>query len=671
MKNKGIPFVEQHIEKLVLGAAGVVFLSVLAWQVLGTHNNVKLDGRDAAPSEIDEALATRTQALASKLDQPAPPLQDKLGDRLKPQADAFASRLGSAVAPKGELPRIEAALASVLESEGAAVGQPFHVPEFPALAMRPTMQFYDTIESAVVEKTADLKRVFASERGPFDVNWTTPSAVINVKAMRDELASSSNGAQIPGFWYRSRLSVIDIEFQRERRLENGSWGEATIVASLPGQFSFRTEIAKGADAPLRDAVMTYLGDKASQRQLLQPDFYPTKRSNFDPAALLADDTSGEVESKPAVDPAQAKLAAEIAAKKQAVAKLAVQIKRLKEELEDIGGPLEEPGKDDKKDDKKGGGGGGSGGGGGMSRPGGGLGGGGMTGKRTPGEDAAKEKRISLTKKLRSLEDRASKMEKDLASKLEEAGMSASAAPAVAVASSDLSTADSIVVWAHDLGVKAGQEYRYRAVAKVYNPFFTNGALLVDAQRKLSESFTLSSPVSEWGQPVRVLPPVMFFVTDAQVGEGKLGMGQAKVEIWRYFDGERRKQAFTVQPGDAVGGGRLVDNIEFDTGYFVVDIYAESSGDRGGADRKPSAVVVVQNTLGDRYELRLPSDDSVSTVRKTFEVELESAKLASSKQEAESDTKSAPPKAPGGSGSSGGNGRDGDPKYGPKGGAETP
>jgi hypothetical protein len=242
---------------------------------------------------------------------------------------------------------------------------------------------------------------------------------------------------------------------------------------------------------------------------------------------------------------------------------------------------------------------------------------------------------------------------------------------VAVASSDLASADSIVVWAHDLGVKAGQEYRYRAVAKVYNPFFTNGALLVDAQRKLADSFTLSSPVSEWSQPVRVLPPVLFFVTDAQAGEGKLGMGQAKVEIWRYFDGERRKQSFTVQPGDALGGGKTVDGIEYDTGYFLVDVYAESSGDRGSADRKPSTVVVVQNTLGDRYELRLPSDDSVSTVRKNFEVELESAKLASSKQEAESDTKSTPPKAPGGSGSSGGNGRDGDPKYGPKGGAGAP
>ena len=32
MKNKGIPFIEQHIEKFVLGAAGAVFFSVIAWR---------------------------------------------------------------------------------------------------------------------------------------------------------------------------------------------------------------------------------------------------------------------------------------------------------------------------------------------------------------------------------------------------------------------------------------------------------------------------------------------------------------------------------------------------------------------------------------------------------------------------------------------------------------
>ena len=85
--------------------------------------------------------------------------------------------------------------------------------------------------------------------------------------------------------YRDRWRA---EFQRERRLADGSWGESTVVTPLPGQFSFRPEIAKGADAGLRDAAFNYLTDKSQQRQILQPDFFATKRSNFSPAMLVAE-----------------------------------------------------------------------------------------------------------------------------------------------------------------------------------------------------------------------------------------------------------------------------------------------------------------------------------------------------------------------------------------------
>ena len=678
MKNKGIPFIEQHIEKFVLGAAGAVFFSVIAWQVLGTHNNVKLDGRDAAPSEIDEALATRTQALAQKLEQPAPAIDEKLGDRLKPQASSYASALGGKVAPQTDLPRIEAALASVLQSEGATVGQPFHDPRFPALAMRPTLQVSDTIEASVLEQQPDLKKRFSSSSGPFDINWTIPSAVIDAKSLRDELASSARGAQIPGFWYRSTLFVIDIEFERERKLDNGSWGEPTMVQPLPGQFSFRPELAKGADAGLRDSAFNYLTEKANQRQLLQPDFYATKRGNFSPALLLSEGSSeGDARSD---DPEKAKLDDEIRRLKKELNKRSIDAKRIKEELESIGGPLEDTSKEDKKreeerkkdEERDRGGGGGSGGG--LGRPGGGLGGGlggGMSGgKNNPGESANKERRIKLTKTLKDLEKRVASAEESLAKKLEAAGMSSSALKAPQAASSDVTTADQLVVWAHDIGVSAGEQYRYRAVAKVYNPFFTNSALLVDSQKKLGDPFTLATAASDWSEAFRVSPPIAFFVVDAQAGEGRLGTGQATVEVFRYYDGERRRERFTIQPGDSIGGGRTRDGVEFDTGYFLVDVYADPSIERGGTDRRPGAVAVVQNALGDRYEIRIPKDELGHPLRLDFEDEIELAKAdADAKKGGEKDAgktdapKGDAPKGPSGSGSGGG--RDGDPKYGPQ------
>lgn len=674
MKNKGIPFIEQHIEKLVLGAAGAVFFSVVAWQVLGTHNNVMLDGRDAAPSEIDEGLVTRTQSLAQKLEQSGAPIQEKLGDRLKPQADSFAGVLGSAVAPKGDLPAVEPSLASILQSEGATSGQPFHVPKFPTLAMRPTIQVSDTIDATVIEQQSALKSMFTSATGPFDVTWTIPSAVIDVKSMRTELESTSTGAQIPGFWYRSTLFIIDVEFQRERKLADGSWGESTPVQALSGQFSFRPEIAKGADAGLRDAAFNYLTDKSAQRQILQPDFYLTKRSNFSPALLLSEDNASEA-SERSEDPVKAKLDDEIRRLRKDLARNGVETKRMQEDLEELGGPLEEAPKDDKKknDDKENGGTGGKGGGGGgLGRPGGGLGGsaGGMDGRNKPGDAANRDRRIQLTKRLKKLQTDGANKSASLAKKLEEAGVSASASTAKSAASSDLATADTLVVWAHDLSVKAGELYRYRAVAKAYNPFFTNGSLLVDDQKKLADGFTLNTVASAWNEGFRVSPPIAFFVVDAQAGEGRLGVGQATVEIFRYFDGERRRDRMTIQPGDAIGGGRNKDGVDFDTGFFLVDVYADPSTERSGTDRRPAAVAVVQNSLGDRYEIRIPKDDASSQTRTDFEDEIELAKAdkeqgqGAAKDDGKDDGKGAgkptPPKGPG---SGSGGGRDGDPNYG--------
>jgi hypothetical protein len=662
MKNKGIPYIEQHIEKFVLGAAGAVFFSVVAWQVLGTHNNVTLDGRNARPSEIDEALASRTQLLREKLDQPAPSLSETLGDRLKPQADAFASKLGSAVSPQGLLPTIEPALASVLQSDGATAGKPFHVPEFAPMSMRAAIQVSDTVDQAAIEKDEQAKKFFSS--GNYDLTWVVPSATLDVAQIRKELASSEKGAAIPQFWYQSSVFVIDVEFERERRLPDGSWGEASVVAPLAGQFSFRPEIAKGADAGLRDSAFSYLADKASQRKILQPDFFPTRGSKFSPEMVLEEKIVVESASE---DPEKAKVEDELRRLRKDVNKWTIEVTRLKEELEGLGGPLEDTSKEDKRreeerkrDEERNRGNGGTGGG--LGRPGGGLGGaaGGMEGgRRKPGDEANKERRIRLTKTLKEREAKLGRAQEDLAKKQEAAGVVAESVKIADAGSSNLDKTDSVVVWAHDLQVMPGEQYRYRAVTKVYNPFFTYGTLLVADQKKLGDAFTLSTVTSEWSEPYRVTPPVEFFVVDAQAGEGRLGTGQATFEVFRYVDGERRVQRFIVQPGDVIGAAKDASSADFSTGFFLVDVYADPSIERSGTDRRPTAVAVVQNAVGDRYQIRIPKEDAADGRRRDLLDEIELAKSGAdgndegaSTDGAQGDGKGAP-RGPGGAAGGGG------------------
>ncbi|MFZ9880763.1 MAG: hypothetical protein ACO3QC_05115 [Phycisphaerales bacterium] len=672
MKNKGIPFIEQHIEKIVLGVAGAVFFSVVAWQFLGSPNSVKLDGASVAPGDLDAALEGKTSVLSSKLSAPQAPLSTQLADKVKPAEPLYGAAIAKSLSPSSSLPTIEPRLALALQSDGATGGQLFHVPRFAAVAMRETRQLSDSLDAAYVEKDADLKAKFPATGAWIDVTWTVPSAVLDLAQIRSELGSSRDGMQVPGIWHRDSLFIIDVAFEREREMADGSWGSREVVEALPGAFSFRPEIAKGADAGLRDGAFTYLAEKSNQLQIIQPDFLPTKSGNFSAGLMLADDGGGAAGEDPDIRRLRKQLARQNA-----------DIQRLEDELKEIGGPLEDTSKEDKKKEEqrqkeeerqnRGGGGssGGGGGGGGMGRPpGGGLSGGFDGGKRTGGADprdeATKERRIRMTKGLKDLRKKADATESQLSKKLEAIGAKLDQEKAAAAASSDISKAGSIVVWGHDVGVEPSQTYRYRCVVKTYNPFFTNASLLVPEQKSLADSFTLDTKMSEWSEPVEVSPPVAFFVVDASAGDGRLGVGQATVEVFRYSEGQRHQQSFSVQPGDPIGSRGGATSIDFSTGYYLVDVVPDPTSDRGGVDRRVGAIAIVQSSSGERYEIRVPKAEQGNPARIAFEDEVELAKSAAESAAAEG--------AAGGKDGGGGAGtpnapKTGDPKdpnYGPRG-----
>ena len=425
MKTKGISFIEQHIEKIVLGVSGAVFVSVLVWQLF--PNSVTLDGQSVPFGEIDRRIAEKTTTLKGKLEQRKEPLTAQLSDRLAEAAPGFRERIASGVSPSGPLGRFEPRLATLLQSDGAASGEPFHVPNFPAVAMRQTMQVDDTLEDSVLQQLPDLKARFSSQAGPFDISWTVPSAVLDLATVRTELQGTSRGAQIPSLWYRNTVFIVDIEFERQRKLADGGWGDAAMVAALPGAFTFREEIKRNPDAGLRDAAWEYLSDTARQRQIVQPDFLATKRSNFSAGAMLAEESSATSVEDP-----------DVRRLRREVAKRNIEYKLTEDDLKGIGGPLDEAPRDDRRREGgasgggqsgggQGGGGRPGGGGGGTSRPGGGLSGGsgaagGMTGRpgggaADPRDEETKKRRIAMTKRLRDLEKRMQSAQERLDRKL--------------------------------------------------------------------------------------------------------------------------------------------------------------------------------------------------------------------------------------------------------------
>ena len=181
----------------------------------------------------------------------------------------------------------------------------------------------------------------------------------------------------------------------------------------------------------------------------------------------------------------------------------------------------------------------------------GKGGGGMgpTGGSGAG-DANSPKGIRLRKQLmkerdaaaaevKRFEDQVNAMTKPAGGK-PDAAKSADAAP------------ERMLVWAHDLQVRPGANYRYRCRLLIANPFLGRRGELQDAQKKLDGTMGILSAPSEWSS-VRIRNPREIFAVEAMPGEGASGLGLARFEVFRLDKGLWCLGREVSEVGDRVGG----------------------------------------------------------------------------------------------------------------------
>jgi hypothetical protein len=124
------------------------------------------------------------------------------------------------------------------------------------------------------------------------------------------------------------------------------------------------------------------------------------------------------------------------------------------------------------------------------------------------------------------------------------------------------------IWFHDMaGLKDGGTYSYRLRVAMYNPLFGQACAAPDAIRMLS----LVSPWSQWSQPVMVESPTRFFLAGAFPNDYVV----VRVETLR--NGRRVSQDFKVRRGDPIGGVTKIEvdkqpvTVDFSTGATAVDL----------------------------------------------------------------------------------------------------
>lgn len=636
---KGINPLERHFEKLVLA---LVALGLLAWvgaDLMGvTADTVKMGGKQVTLDEIGGTLGDRAKKLAENQRSTESPVKFEAvpaGEGIK----SVQSKYVAPVAGSDALPASAPALATKLfKQQQGGQNTWYHEPTFGPVAMvSPVAQSEGAVAADLAKTDPKLAKALEARPGwsktDRNVIWTTPTATLNLKAIREELARAEATANppkeaIPASWRNSGLYLVDVVFERQQLQADGTWGPTQIVEPLPGQPTFRGQ-AIASPSKVFEAMRA---DKTMQTKILQPAFFSLERG-----------TPAEV-AKPAASVGEPK---EVTDKRSALDKKKKELSDKEDALTKAGGEYYEKDKPDdasKKKGKKGdkgdsgtvGGGGGPGGGGGGSGIGGRPPG---DGDADPNSPKAIQKRKRLTGERDKLKDEVARLTKDLAALT--SVKASPEKPVEAAAASGVNVDESMSVWAHDIAVQPGATYRYRCSVAVLNPFLGRKRQLVEAQQPLDAQFQILTQPSEWSE-VAVNAPYAFFAVDGYPPDGIGSLGSAQVEVFRLIDGVWRSHKFVIEPGDAIGHGVKVDgqtdDADFDAGWYVVAVMEDLAAQARDARSKPTLVVVARRD-GETLEIRSPLADQASDQRRKLQNRVRS----------ERDTKSVPTGGSAGSG----------------------
>ena len=646
MKTKGITIFEQHVEHAVLGLAVLVFIGLTAMQFVGEPNAVTVGRDTVTPGKVDRMLKERAEALAMRLtpDAAAPvPIPDP-----QPILAKFEAQRSGSISPENGRSLIAWA-PSINPGAGYVAVNPtgsFVVPVPKAPYQLATAQYIDTVSPEVVNENQELQKVLLHQ--PYDIRFVTAFAKFAAGELHKQYSTDGpNGeVRIPTKWYADRIDFINVKVERREQLDGDKWSDPIVLDPIPGQLTFRPQLATRIDAATRDQILKVTGEP-NGRDIYQPDFYSTVREVW----------SMPGENKVVADAGNPEENA-IADLKRTIEKLTRDRDALRELMKKDNCSETEPAAPDSgkgghntpSPSGSGGTPGGSRGGGGVAPPGGGVSvgaggnaGGMKSGPQVGGDDTACKKHRA---KLKKLNDRIEKAETELKRLQPDAPEPKPEAPKVQV----VQMGDEVMIWAHDLSVQPGKTYQYRFTVEVYNPLFSHKPDLMPAQQPLADKFTLVSPTSEWSAPITTDPPLRVFITQARPtpnnlsGAGGLPLGSATAEVYRYYDGRWWKEDFTVQPGMRIGAAKTPraeprdpketkdkdkdnnkdkDNkdakpppasapIDYSTDWFVLDVVEDSLADRGQVDSNHAGVVLLQSLTAEGVsQVRSIRDDSVN------------------------------------------------------------
>lgn len=573
MSQRRISWIEQNVEKVVMGAVGAVFLGVVGLQVLYQPNKIKVgSGPDVPPEQYLDAARQSAKNLQGQINTTSPAEAPKVDLDLPKALD---KGLTNPVVPQTRMALGPAA--QIHESAGEGPVGSETIAELKVGA--PT----DIAGASLAATIHPLERVWHSDlaallpaQQPFDKVGVSVEGTFNGVALLEALAADPDGdgpiQPMPrGLWQDPMtqevlVDIIQVELERELvRPAPGSTeaaGTKATIAGMPGRFDVKAlwDSSVHARGDVHNVVQQLRG---MDEMIERPPYYAL-------IAGMAWEEPRELASRFAAGNASTmipKLKADLSAAREALKAAEAALAALP-----APGTAPTPAREGDRPPPSGPRGGSRMGGSGGSVP-------PPTGKRSPTPKAedpttirlnAQAKVNRLKSKVAGIEHRLGKLGVN-ASQPETTDTTPVAAPV-----QSLYENDEAKLWAHDMTAQPGAAYRYRMRVVVNNPLF--GTNLIPAQKSLAENSLVYGAYSEWSEPVEVDSLNEFFIISAsEANPPATVQPTASAQLYKFFYGAYRLANVGVTPGDIFAAEIKVPELPIYDLTKLAELYPEGKG----------------------------------------------------------------------------------------------
>lgn len=569
---KGISWIEQNVEKVVVGVFGVAMLGVVAYQFVGEGNGVELgtgaNKRSYPYDQVWDQVAQQARTTKAKITS-IEANGEAVGYTDAPSVlSDFTSKIQGNVSPTKQLaafdrPSLERLRIIDLEGGAQRLATETYVAFAPPAAGKPVASAHlGTIHPEEVRMHADLAKLVGANPAELEtgkLGTVLPKldrAAVSVETLYDGtvlenmLLSDPDGdgpaSPMPRHWWDSdRVQIVGVELERQELNAQGEWTSPVKVAHMPGRLDLVKAMGElgAAPAPGQTQGPTYadiVQEAGRQRDMVQRQPYYS--------LLLGEDWVAPSEAGDEVVAAETGGDEKGRGKKQLtdidseIIRLQERRKKLEEEMRgpsDGGRPQPPP-------PQRGGG-----------------------GRMGPGRNQSDRQTVDPKQaQLNSIDQNISRLftrRQSLIERYRKAGIELETTqdqatapvtptnPSTAPVATSFLKDSALRLWAHDVTVERGKTYRYRMTLVLNNPIYVYGktAALDSSQAEVAKSPVVRSAPSVWSDEVRVDPDTFYFITGASPEDAFASTARASAEVFVFSMGYWRKGQVNLEPGDTI------------------------------------------------------------------------------------------------------------------------